>query len=51
MNPPSRIHKRFRYRLAGKIGSTKVMFAGKTESQKNRAEALSEVTIHTDNKL
>src|SRR5436305_8257652 len=51
MNPPSRMHKGFRYRLAGEIDSTKVIFASKTESQKNRAEILSEITIHTNNKL
>lgn len=51
MNPPSRMHKRFRYKLTEKIDSTKVMFAGKTESQKNRTEALFKITIHTDSKL
>jgi hypothetical protein len=51
MNPPSRMHKRFWYRLAREVGSTKVMFAGKTKSQKNKAEALSKVLIHTDSML
>ena len=35
----SRMHERFRYRLAGEVGSTKVMLAGKAESQKDRAKA------------
>ena len=30
----SRVHERFRYRLVGEVGSTKVMLVGKAESQK-----------------
>jgi hypothetical protein len=51
MNSLLRMHKRFQYRLAGKIGLTKVIFAGKTESQKNKAEAFFKIIIYTDSKL
>ena len=47
----SRVHERFRYRLAGEVGSTKVMLAGKAESQKDRAEALHEVTLGANSTL
>jgi hypothetical protein len=51
VDPPPRVHERFRYRLAGEVGSTKEMLAGKAESQKDRAKALPEVTLGANSML
>jgi hypothetical protein len=45
MDPSPRVHEGFRYRLAGEVGSTKVMLTGKAESWKDRAKTLPEVTL------
>ena len=46
MYPLPKVHEGFQYRLAGEVGSTKVMLTGKAESWKDRAKTLPEVTIN-----